>query len=144
MCGRVAADAMPQHRLCVENWLDAAAYTARSLRLLRPDRLKDAYDHRGINVAHPGVTDHRIRVRFERVAPLLNMLAISPLGFMRSDKRFSCFTKRHIVIRRYVKQLPSLLLTPRENGIDRVPDHVTVPGGQFPRLAQRDPREWTE
>ena len=141
---RVAASAMTQHRFCIENRLDAAAYTARSLGFLRPDRLKDPHDHRRIDVAHTNVADHRIRVRFERVFPLLDMLAISPLGFVRADKRFSGFTKCHVGIRRYVEQLSALLLTSGKDGIDKVPDHVTVSSGQFPRLAQRNPRERTE
>ncbi len=72
------------------------------------------------------------------------MLAISPLGFVRADKRLGCLAKRHIGIRRYIEQLSSLLLTPCEDGIDQIPDHVAVSGGQFPRLAKRYPRERTK
>ena len=37
---RVAAGAMVQHSLSVEDGLDAAAHAARGLRLFRPDRLR--------------------------------------------------------------------------------------------------------
>src|SRR6266702_7373788 len=141
---RIATDAMTQHRLSVKDRFDAAAHTARSFRLFRPDRLKNPHDHRRVDVAHPNVADHRIRIRFERVTPLLDVLAISPLNFVRADKRLSCLTKRHVGIRRYIEQLSALLLAPREDGIDQVSDHVTIPGGQLPRLAQRNSREWTE
>ena len=141
---RIRASATAQDCFGVKYCLDTTAYTARGLRLLRPYRLQDPHDHPSVDVAHPNVPDNRIRVCFERIAPLLDMFAISPLRFARADKSFGGFAKRRIGIRRYIEQLSSLLLTPREDGIDQIPHHIAVSGGQFPRLAKRYPRERTK
>lgn len=63
---------------------------------------------------------------------------------MRTDKRFSCFPKRHVGVRRYIEQLSALLFAPCKDGIDQVPHHIAIPGGEFSRLAQRNTRERTK
>jgi hypothetical protein len=64
------------------------------------------------------------------------MLAIAPLRFLYADKRFGCLTESYVGIRRDIENLSTLLLTPRKDGINQVPEHVTIPGGQFPRLTK--------
>lgn len=84
----------------IADGLDAAAHAARSLRLFRPNRLDNPYDHRGVNVAHSDIADHRICVRAECVAPLLYMLAVSPMRFLQMDKRFGRLTECQVGTRR--------------------------------------------
>jgi hypothetical protein len=57
--------------------------------------------------------------------------------FPRADERLGRLMERHIGMRRDIEQLPALLLTPRENRIDLVLDHLTVTSGQFPCRVRR-------
>nr|WP_157874830.1 hypothetical protein [Paraburkholderia atlantica] len=93
--------------------------TRRAVRLFRPDRLENPHDHRSVDVAHSNLTGHGIRVRSERIPPLLAMLAIGPSRFRHADNRFGCLAKCHVDIERDIEQLSALLVTSREDGTIR-------------------------
>src|SRR5215472_14571399 len=76
------------HRRGVKHRLDATAHPARCLGLLRPDRIEHLHDKPGVDRSDRQLTQNRINVSGEGVAPLLPMLCVTPARLLSADKLF--------------------------------------------------------